>query len=71
MTLAVPNAALLGVGLGAVCTDVVGRLSAILKRGYNDHTARGGGGGGDAGDYGIRTAGGGVFGCVGVVVFKI
>ena len=42
--LAVANAARLGVGLGAVCADVVESLNAILKRAYNDHTARGGGG---------------------------
>ena len=45
VTLAVANAARLGVGLGAVCADVVESLNAILKRAYNDHTARGGGGG--------------------------
>ena len=45
MTTAVANAARLGVGLGAVCADVVESLNAILKRAYNDHTARGGGGG--------------------------
>ena len=44
MTTAVANAARLGVGLGAVCADVVESLNAILKRAYNDHTARGGGG---------------------------
>ena len=42
MTLVVTNAALLGVGLGAVCADVVESLNAILKWAYNDHTARGG-----------------------------
>ena len=42
MTLA--YAVRLGVGLGAVCADVVESLNAILKRAYNDHTARGGGG---------------------------
>ena len=41
MTLPVANAAVLGVGLGAVCTDVVENLNAILKRAYNDHTDRG------------------------------
>ena len=41
VTLAVANAARLGVGLGAVCADVVESLNAILKRAYNDHTARG------------------------------
>ena len=45
MTTAVANAARLGVGLGAVCADVVESLKAILKRAYNDHTPRGGGGG--------------------------
>ena len=45
VTTAVANAARLGVGLGAVCADVVESLNAILKRAYNDHTARGGGGG--------------------------
>ena len=44
MTAAVANAARLGVGLGAVCPDVVESLNGILKRAYNDHTARGGGG---------------------------
>ena len=33
----------LGVGLGAVCADVVESLNAILKRAYNDHSGRGGG----------------------------
>ena len=42
MPLGVANAARLGVGLGAVCADVVESLKAILKRAYNDHTARGG-----------------------------
>ena len=45
VTLAVANAAKLGVGLGAVCADVVESLTAILKGAYNDHTARGGRGG--------------------------
>ena len=40
-TLAVANAARLGVGWGAVCAHVVESLNAILKRVYNDHTARG------------------------------
>ena len=39
----VANAARLGVGLGAVCADVVEGLNAILKWAYNDHTACGGG----------------------------
>ena len=39
------NAARLGVGLGAVCADVVETLNAILKRAHNDHTAGGGGAG--------------------------
>ena len=43
MTLVLANAAALGVGLGAVCADVVERLNAILKLAYNDHTARRGG----------------------------
>ena len=43
MTLAVANAAQLGVVLGAVCADVVKSLSAMLKRAYSDHTARRGG----------------------------
>ena len=42
--LAVSNAARFGVGLGAVCADVVESLNANLKRAYNDRTARGGGG---------------------------
>ena len=42
LTLAVANAPRLGVGLGRVCADVVESLSAILKRAYNDHTARAG-----------------------------
>ena len=41
VTLAVANVARLGVGLGAVCADSVESLNAILKRAYNDHTARG------------------------------
>ena len=43
VTLAVTNAARLGVGLGAVCADVVETLNAILKRAYDDLTARAGG----------------------------
>ena len=43
MTLAVANAARLAVGFGAMCAHVVESLNAILKRAYNDHTARGGG----------------------------
>ena len=42
-TLAVANAARLGIRLRAVCADVVESLNAILKLAYNDHTARGGG----------------------------
>ena len=42
VTLAVANAARLGVGLGAVCAAVVECLNAILKRADTDHTARGG-----------------------------
>ena len=41
VTTAVANAARLGVGLGAVCVDVVESPNAILKRAYDDHTARG------------------------------
>ena len=44
VTKAVVNARCLGVGLGAVCADVVESLNAILKRAYNDHSGRGGGG---------------------------
>ena len=43
VTLVVADTARLGVGLGAVCADVVESLNAILKRTYNDHTARRGG----------------------------
>ena len=43
VTTTVPNAARFGVGLGAVRADVVESLNGILKRAYNDHTARGGG----------------------------
>ena len=39
MTTAVANAAHLGVGLGAVCADVVESLNATFKRAYNNHTA--------------------------------
>ena len=38
VTEAVANARRLGVGLGAVCADVVESLNAILKRAYNDHS---------------------------------
>ena len=41
VTEAVANARRLGVGLGAVCADVVESLNAILKRAYNDHASRG------------------------------
>ena len=41
VTTAVPDAVRLGVGLGAVCADVVESLNAILKRAYNDHTVWG------------------------------
>ena len=44
MTLAVANAARLGVRFGAVCANVVESLSAILKRAYHKHTGRVGGG---------------------------
>ena len=37
------NARRLGVGLGAVCADVVESLNTILKRAFNDHSGRGGG----------------------------
>ena len=43
MTLAVTNASRLGVGRRALCADVFESLKAILKRAYNDHTARRGG----------------------------
>ena len=33
----------LGVGLDAVCADVVESLNAILEHAYNGHTTRGGG----------------------------
>ena len=45
VTEAVANARRLGVGLGAVCADVVESLNTILKRAYNDHSGRGGRGG--------------------------
>ena len=45
VTLAVANAARLGVGLAAVCGDVVERVNTIVKRAYKDHTARKGWGG--------------------------
>ena len=51
MTTAVANAARLGVGLRAVCADVVESLNAILKRAYNNRTASGGGGGGCRGPH--------------------
>ena len=41
VTEAVAKARRLGVGLGAVCGDVVDTLKAILKRAYNDHSGRG------------------------------
>ena len=44
VTEAVANARRLGVGLGAVCVDVVESLNAIPKHAYNDHSGRGGGG---------------------------
>ena len=44
VTEAVANARRLGVGLAAVCADVVESLNAILKHAYNDHSGRGGGG---------------------------
>ena len=69
VTEAVANARRLGVGLGTVCADVVESLNAILKRAYNDHSGRGGGG--DAGGNRTRTEGGGSFTSLGVVVCKI
>ena len=69
VTEAVANTRRLGVGLGAVCADVVESLNAILKRAYNDHSGRGGGGG--AGGNPTRAGGGGSFTIVGVVVFKM
>ena len=59
----------LGVGLGAVCADVVESLNAILKRAYNDHTARGWGG--DAGGHIPRKGAAGSFASMGTVVFEI
>ena len=44
VTEAVANARRLAVWLGAVCAYVVESLNAILKRAYNDHSGRGGGG---------------------------
>ena len=70
VTTAVANAARLGVGLGAVCADVVESLNAILKQAYNDHTARGGGGG-DAGGHIPGKGGGGSFASMGMVVSEI
>ena len=43
-TEAVANARRFGVGLGAVCADVVESLNGIIKRAYNDHSGRGWGG---------------------------
>ena len=68
VTTAVANAARLGVGLGAVCADVVEYLNAILKRPYNDHSARGGGG---SGGHIPRKGGGGSFASMGMVVSEI
>ena len=76
VTTTVANAARLGVGLGAVCTDVVHSLNAIYKRVYKDHTARGGG---DAvcltlatqGRGGLATQGRGCIASVGVVALEI
>ena len=68
VTEAVANARRLGVGLGAVCADVVESLSAILKRAYNDHSGREGG---DGGGNPSRAGWGGSFPSVGVVVLKI
>ena len=69
VTTAVAIAARLGVGLRAVCADVVESLNAILKRAYNDHMARGGGG--DAGGHIPRKGGGGSFASMGMVVSEI
>ena len=44
VTEAMTNAHRLGAGSGAVCADVVQSLNTILKRAYNDHSGRGGGG---------------------------
>ena len=44
VTTAVANAARLGLGLAAVCADVVESLNAILKQACNDLKPRGGGG---------------------------
>ena len=68
VTEAVANARRLGVGLGALCADVVESLNTILKRAYNDHSGRGGG---DARGNRTRTGGGGSFASVGVLVFNI
>ena len=72
VTTAVANAARLGVGLEAVCADVVESPNAIFKRAYNDHTVRGGGGGGViAGGHVPRKGGGGIFASMGMVVSEI
>ena len=68
VAMAVANAARLGVGMGGVCADVVESLNALLKRAYNDHTARGGG---MAGAHFYGKGGQGGFTGMGVVVFKI
>ena len=65
VTEALANAAGLGAGLGAVLADVVESLNTILKKVYNDHTARGGGAGGKQRGKG----GGGSVEGMGVVVF--
>ena len=65
VTEAVANARRLGVGLGAMCADVPRSLNASLKRAYNDHPGRGGGG--CARGNPTRTGGGGGFKSVGVV----
>ena len=69
VTWSVANAAELGVGLGAVCAQVVESLNAILKRAYDDHTARGGGGGARGNK--ITTGGGGGLAGLGVVFCKL
>ena len=70
VTLAMANAARLGVGLGAVCADIVESLNAILKHATTT-TRPAGGGGGDDGGYGIETGGEIGVASVGVVVFEI
>ena len=68
VTTAVANAARLGVGLGAVCADVVESPNAILNR---SATITRPGGGGDAGGHIPRKGGGGSFASMGMVVSEI